>query len=113
MTRAIELARSADYRTSPNPMVGAVVLDGNGKVAGEGFHAAKGSAHAEEVALAVAGPKAEGGTIYVNLEPCTHSHRSTPCADAIVTAGIRRVVVAMTDPDERVRGAGLERLKAA
>src|SRR6266481_2892584 len=113
MTRAIELARSADYRTSPNPMVGAVVLDGNGKVAGEGFHAAKGSAHAEEAALAAAGPKAEGGTIYVSLEPCTHGHRSTPCAAAIVSAGIRRVVVAMPDPDERVRGAGIDRLKAA
>jgi diaminohydroxyphosphoribosylaminopyrimidine deaminase/5-amino-6-(5-phosphoribosylamino)uracil reductase len=113
MTRAIELARSADYRTSPNPMVGAVVLGRDGKVAGEGFHAAKGSAHAEELALAAAGAKAEGGTIYVNLEPCTHGHRSTPCADAILSAGIRRVVVAMTDPDERVRGAGIERLKSA
>ena len=113
MTRAIELARSADYRTSPNPMVGAVVLNTDGMVAGEGFHAAKGSAHAEELALAAAGPKAEGGTIYVNLEPCTHGHRSTPCADAIVAAGIRRVVVAMKDPDERVRGAGIERLRSA
>ncbi len=87
MTRAIELARSADYRTSPNPMVGAVVLDSDGNVAGEGFHAAKGSAHAEELALGAAGAKAEGGTIYVNLEPCTHSHRPTPCADAIVSDG--------------------------
>ena len=113
MTRAIELARTADYRTSPNPMVGAVVLDRDGNVAGEGFHAAKGSAHAEEVALAAASRKAEGGTIYVNLEPCTHSHRSTPCADAILAAGIRRVVVAMTDPDERMRGAGIARLRSA
>jgi len=113
MTRAVELARIADYRPSPNPMVGAVVLDRDGRVAGEGFHAAKGSAHAEELALAAAGPKAEGGTIYVNLEPCTHSHRSTPCSDAIVSAGISRVVIAMKDPDERVRGAGIERLKSA
>ena len=113
MTRAIEFAHKADYRTSPNPMVGAVVLDSAGKVAGEGFHAAKGSPHAEELALAAAGAKAGGGTIYVNLEPCTHAHRSTPCADAIVSAGIKRVVVAMNDPDQRVRGTGIERLKSA
>jgi len=113
MTRAIELARTADYRTSPNPMVGAVVLDGEGKLAGEGFHAAKGSPHAEEVALAAAGRRAEGGTIYVSLEPCTHGHRSTPCADAIVAAGVKRVVVAMQDPDNRVRGAGIRRLTSA
>lgn len=113
MTRAIELARSADYRTSPNPMVGAVVLDSAGRLAGEGFHAAKGGPHAEELALAAAGRRAEDGTIYVNLEPCTHSHRSTPCADAIVSARIQRVVVAMNDPDERVRGAGIERLRSA
>ena len=113
MARAIELARTADYRTSPNPMVGAVVLDSAGKVAGEGFHAAKGSPHAEQLALAAAGGKAKGGTIYVNLEPCTHAHRSTPCADAIASAGIKRVVVAMNDPDQRVRGAGIERLKSA
>src|SRR5207247_10827330 len=112
MARAIELARTADYRTSPNPMVGAVVLDSAGKVAGEGFHAAKGSPHAEELALAAAGAKAGGGTIYVNLEPCTHAHRSTPCADAIVSAGIKRVVVAMNDPDQRAGGAGVERVKS-
>ena len=114
MTRAIELARTADYRTSPNPMVGAVVLDRDGKVAGEGFHAAKGSPHAEELALAAAGPKAEGGTIYVNLEPCTHAHRSPSCADAIVAAGVTRVVIAEAiDPDPRVRGNGIGRLYAA
>src|SRR6266700_122539 len=87
MARAIELARTADYRTSPNPMVGAVVLDSAGTLAGEGFHAAKGSPHAEEMALAAAGAKAGAGTIYVNLEPCAHAatelnefyvtHRST------------------------------------
>lgn len=114
MTRAIELARTADYRTSPNPMVGAVVLDRDGNVAGEGFHAAKGSPHAEELALAAAGPKAKGGTIYVNLEPCTHAHRSPSCADAIVAAGVTRAVIAeAVDPDPRVRGAGIERLYAA
>jgi diaminohydroxyphosphoribosylaminopyrimidine deaminase / 5-amino-6-(5-phosphoribosylamino)uracil reductase len=113
MTHAIELARKADYRTSPNPMVGAVVLDESGSLAGEGFHAAKGAPHAEELALAAAGSRAEGGTMYVNLEPCTHAHRSPACADAIVAARIKRVVVAMRDPDERVLGAGIERLRSA
>src|SRR5215510_11375975 len=113
MTHAPELAAQADYRTSPNPKVGAVDLDRSGNLAGEGFHAAKGSAHAEELALAAAGPRARGGTIYVNLEPCPHAHRSPPCVDAIIAAGLSRVVVAMQDPDARVRGAGIERLRVA
>ena len=113
MTRAIELAAQSDHRASPNPMVGAVILDEFGNLAGEGFHAAKGSPHAEQVALAQAGHRARGGTIYVNLEPCPHAHRSPACADAIIAAGITRVVVATTDPDERVRGAGIDRLQAA
>lgn len=113
MTHAIELARQADFRTSPNPMVGAVVLDRGGVLAGEGFHARKGEPHAEEVALAEADGRAEGGTIYVSLEPCIHEHRAPACADAIVAAGITRVVVATRDPDERVRGAGVRRLRSA
>ena len=103
--RALELARLADYRTSPNPMVGAVVLDASGRLAGEGYHHAKGQAHAEEIALAAAGTRARGGTIYVNLEPCPHAHRQPCCAEAIVAAGVSRVVISMEDPDERVRGA--------
>ena len=111
--RALELAARADYRTSPNPMVGAVVLDRDGRLAGEAFHPAKGEPHAEELALAAAGDRARGGTLYVNLEPCTHAHRSPCCADAIVEAGLERVVVSMIDPDARVRGAGVKALTEA
>ncbi|MFI5283777.1 MAG: bifunctional diaminohydroxyphosphoribosylaminopyrimidine deaminase/5-amino-6-(5-phosphoribosylamino)uracil reductase RibD [Candidatus Dormibacterales bacterium] len=111
--RAIELARRAEYRTSPNPMVGAVVLDGDGRLAGEGYHRGPGRPHAEEEALAAAGPRARGGTIYVNLEPCTHAHRHPCCVDAVIASGVRRAVVSMTDPDPRVRGNGIRALKAA
>jgi len=111
--RALELARKADFRTSPNPMVGAVILDSLGRVAGEGFHRAKGQPHAEEEALREAGERARGGTLYVNLEPCTHAHRELSCASAVIEAGLRRVVVSMADPDERVRGAGVKALQDA
>ncbi len=113
MARALELARLADFRTSPNPMVGAVVLDSTGNLAGEGYHRAKGAPHAEQEALAAAGPRAAGGTIYVSLEPCTHEHRSPSCADAIIAAGVKRAVIATRDPDRRVDGAGIARLGAA
>ena len=111
--RAIELALQADYRTSPNPMVGAVVLDAGGHLAGEGFHRQAGQPHAEEEALAAAGERARGGTLYVNLEPCTHGHRTPPCAEAVIEAGLARVVISMVDPDERVRGAGVRTLESA
>ena len=111
--RTIELARQADYRTSPNPMVGAVVVDASGLMAGEGFHRQAGDSHAEEEALAAAGERARDGTLYVNLEPCPHVHRIPSCAQAAIDAGIIRVVVSMTDPDERVRGAGLRMLESA
>jgi diaminohydroxyphosphoribosylaminopyrimidine deaminase/5-amino-6-(5-phosphoribosylamino)uracil reductase len=111
--RAIELASRADYRTSPNPMVGAVLLDSDGQVAGEGYHRARGSPHAEEEALAAAGERARGGTLYVNLEPCSHEHRVPSCAQAVIEAGVSRVVASMADPDERVRGAGIRMLEAA
>jgi diaminohydroxyphosphoribosylaminopyrimidine deaminase/5-amino-6-(5-phosphoribosylamino)uracil reductase len=114
MTRALELARQADYHTSPNPMVGAVVLDREGRLAGEGYHRRKGEPHAEQEALAAAGTRAHGGTIFTNLEPCTHAHRSPPCAEAIIDAGITRAVVAMEkDPDVRIRGSGVARLRSA
>jgi diaminohydroxyphosphoribosylaminopyrimidine deaminase/5-amino-6-(5-phosphoribosylamino)uracil reductase len=113
MARALELARLADFRTSPNPMVGAVVLDREAALAGEGYHRRKGEPHAEQVALAAAGERARGGTIYVNLEPCTHAHRAPACADAIIEAGIKRAVVALQDPDTRMRGTGIARLRAA
>jgi len=111
--RALELAAKADFRTSPNPMVGAVVLDKEGRVAGEGYHKGKGQPHAEEEALQQAGDRAKGGTLYVNLEPCTHAHREPCCADAVIESGIYRVVISMADPDERMRGAGVKALDNA
>lgn len=112
-SRALDLAREADFRTSPNPMVGAVVVDAAGRVVGEGYHHRPGRPHAEQEALAAAGDRARGGTMYVNLEPCTHAHRTPSCAEAVVAAGIKRVVISMSDPDERMRGAGVQMLKEA
>jgi diaminohydroxyphosphoribosylaminopyrimidine deaminase/5-amino-6-(5-phosphoribosylamino)uracil reductase len=94
-------------------MVGAVVVDANGLMAGEGFHRHAGERHAEEEALAAAGDRARDGTLYVNLEPCPHEHRHPSCAQAAIDAGVSRVVVSIADPDERVRGAGLRMLEAA
>jgi diaminohydroxyphosphoribosylaminopyrimidine deaminase / 5-amino-6-(5-phosphoribosylamino)uracil reductase len=111
--RAIDLARQADYQTSPNPMVGAVVLDAAGALAGEGYHRQAGLPHAEQEALRVAGAGAMGGTLYVNLEPCTHAHREPPCTQAVIQSGVRRVVISMADPDPRMRGAGIEFLRSA
>ena len=111
--RALELAAQADFRTSPNPMVGAVVLDREGHLAGEGFHKGPGQPHAEQEALAQADERAKGGTLYINLEPCTHAHRAPNCADAVIESGIYRTVISMTDPDERVRGAGVKVLESA
>jgi diaminohydroxyphosphoribosylaminopyrimidine deaminase/5-amino-6-(5-phosphoribosylamino)uracil reductase len=94
-------------------MVGAVVLDSAGNLAGEGYHRGPGEPHAEQEALGLAGDQAHGGTLYVSLEPCAHLHRTPPCADAIILAGVKRVVISMSDPDERVRGAGIAKLEAA
>jgi diaminohydroxyphosphoribosylaminopyrimidine deaminase / 5-amino-6-(5-phosphoribosylamino)uracil reductase len=94
-------------------MVGAVVLDKDGRLAGEGFHVGPGTPHAEQAALAEAGDRARGGTIYVSLEPCTHAHRHPSCADAVIASGAYRVVVSMQDPDPRVRGSGIAALRAA
>src|SRR2546430_6097519 len=111
--RALELAAQADYRTSPNPMVGAVVLDREGQISGEGYHKGPGQPHAEQEALAQAGERAKGGTLYINLEPCTHPHRTPNCADAVIESGIYRTVISMPAPDERVRGAGVKALESA
>ena len=94
-------------------MVGAVVVDADGLLAGEGFHRGAGEPHAEEQALGAAGERAMNGTLYVNLEPCSHAHRTPSCARAAIDAGVARVVVSMTDPDERMRGAGLRMLESA
>src|SRR3989454_698868 len=103
MERALELARRGWGRVAPNPLVGAVVLQG-GKVVGEGYHAEFGGRHAEVVALEAAGGGARGATLVVNLEPCAHHGKTPPCTDAIVAAGIGRVVAAIRDPDLLARG---------
>ncbi|MCP9849702.1 bifunctional diaminohydroxyphosphoribosylaminopyrimidine deaminase/5-amino-6-(5-phosphoribosylamino)uracil reductase RibD [Cyanobium sp. Morenito 9A2] len=113
MGRALELAALGEGRTSPNPLVGAVVLDASGQLVGEGFHAAAGQPHAEVGALAQAGERARGGTLVVTLEPCCHHGRTPPCSAALIDAGVARVVVAMADPDPRVAGRGLTQLRSA
>jgi diaminohydroxyphosphoribosylaminopyrimidine deaminase/5-amino-6-(5-phosphoribosylamino)uracil reductase len=112
LRRTLRLARRALGRTSPNPMVGAVVVR-DGVVYGEGFHSKAGEAHAEVCALRAAGAQADGATLYVSLEPCSHTGRTPPCADAVVRAGICRVVFASLDPNPLVAGAGAARLRAA
>lgn len=111
MTRALELARRGWYTTHPNPRVGCVIVN-NGRIVGEGFHAKAGEAHAEVDALNVAGESARDATAYITLEPCSHHGRTPPCADALVRAGIKRVVAAMVDPNPRVAGQGIDRLRA-
>lgn len=112
MRRALELAGRGGVRTRPNPNVGAVVVR-HGRVVGEGWHRALGREHAEVVAIARAGGRARGATLYVTLEPCAHVGRTAPCTDAIVRSGIRRCVVAVRDPHAIVDGRGLRRLRAA
>lgn len=106
LRRAIELADSARGHTSPNPLVGAVVVRGD-QVLGEGFHARAGEPHAERMALADCGEDPAGATMYVSLEPCCHEGRTPPCTDAILEAGVGRVVVASDDPSEKASGRGL------
>jgi diaminohydroxyphosphoribosylaminopyrimidine deaminase/5-amino-6-(5-phosphoribosylamino)uracil reductase len=113
MRRALELAREGIGLASPNPCVGAVVLDSEGRFAGEGTHLYEGRKHAEVLALEQAGERARGGTLYLTLEPCCHTGRTGPCSDAVIAAGVRRVVVAMVDPNPLVAGQGLAKLRAA
>jgi diaminohydroxyphosphoribosylaminopyrimidine deaminase/5-amino-6-(5-phosphoribosylamino)uracil reductase len=112
MTRALELARRGLYSTPPNPSVGCVIARW-GQAVGEGHHERAGELHAEVVALRDAGHAARGATAYVTLEPCSHHGRTPPCTDALVVAGVRRVVAAMRDPNPHVSGGGLERLASA
>ena len=112
MARARELGESVLGTTSPNPAVGAVILDAEGRSVGEGATAAPGGPHAEVAALAQAGDRARGGTAVVTLEPCAHTGRTGPCADALIAAGIARVVVAVPEPTE-LAGGGADRLRAA
>jgi len=113
MALALRLASKGRGTTSPNPMVGAVVVN-RGRMVGQGFHRKAGGPHAEVIALSQAGSRARGGTLYVTLEPCSHlKKRTPPCVPLIVRSGIRRVVVAMVDPNPQVKGKGLARLKRA
>jgi diaminohydroxyphosphoribosylaminopyrimidine deaminase/5-amino-6-(5-phosphoribosylamino)uracil reductase len=113
LQRALDLAREGIGLASPNPYVGAVIVDVHGDVVGTGFHTYDGKKHAEILALEQAGSKASGGTLYINLEPCSHQGRTPPCADAVIAAAIHRVVASMSDPNPKVRGRGFEKLRAA
>src|SRR5271157_4887318 len=113
MRRAVELARTGVGLVSPNPAVGAVVVDASGREVGAGTHTYDGVKHAEVLALEQAGDRARGGTLYLNLEPCSHQGRTGPCADAVIAAGISRVICSMEDPNPRVAGQGFAKLRAA
>lgn len=112
MRRAIELAALGRFTTSPNPNVGCVIVK-EGEIIGEGYHHHAGGPHAEVNALKMAGDKAKGATAYVTLEPCSHFGKTPPCADALINAGIKRVVAAMQDPNPQVAGRGLHKLLSA
>ncbi len=112
MARALRLAERGAYTTRPNPMVGCVIARGE-EIVGEGWHQKAGGPHAEVFALQAAGDRARGATAYVTLEPCAHTGRTGPCADALIAAGVGRVVAAMRDPFLQVDGAGFDKLSAA
>ncbi|GAC1509656.1 MAG: bifunctional diaminohydroxyphosphoribosylaminopyrimidine deaminase/5-amino-6-(5-phosphoribosylamino)uracil reductase RibD [Terriglobales bacterium] len=113
LRQALALAAEGTALTSPNPSVGAVIVDAFGNVVGSGFHTYSGLKHAEILALEQAGEKAKGATLYINLEPCNHQGRTGPCTEAIIAAGVRRVVASMKDPNPLVSGKGFERLRGA
>ena len=113
MKRAIYLASLGKGRTSPNPMVGAVILDKNGNLISEGFHSKSGMPHAEAMAFNNLKKDARDGTIYVNLEPCCHQGKTPPCVDKIISFGIKKVFVSIEDPDKRVSGKGIKLLEDA
>jgi diaminohydroxyphosphoribosylaminopyrimidine deaminase/5-amino-6-(5-phosphoribosylamino)uracil reductase len=112
MKRALRLAEKGRGRTSPNPMVGAILVK-DGKVVGEGYHAKTGEAHAEIIALQQAREEARGAILYLNLEPCTHYGKTPPCAPQVIEAGVKRVVIGMEDPNPLVKGKGIEILRKA
>lgn len=117
MRQALDLARAGIGLASPNPCVGAVLVDDQGQVIGTGTHTYAGVKHAEVLAVEAAaqrgGKRARGATLYINLEPCSHQGRTGPCADALIAAGVKRVVAAMEDPNPRVSGQGFAKLRAA
>ena len=112
LERALELAERGRGTTSPNPVVGAVLVRDRG-IVGEGWHERPGEPHAEVHALRAAGDRARGATLFVTLEPCSHHGRTPPCTEALIAAGVSRVVVGVPDPNPEVGGAGIERLRAA
>jgi diaminohydroxyphosphoribosylaminopyrimidine deaminase/5-amino-6-(5-phosphoribosylamino)uracil reductase len=112
MRRALELAERGRGSTSPNPIVGAIVVDGDGAIVGDGYHERAGTPHAEVHALEAAGGRAAGATLYCTLEPCSHTGRTGPCTERIVAAGIKRVVAAVEDPNPLVSGRGVAYLRA-
>lgn len=112
MAQALDLARQGIGLASPNPCVGAVIVDERGRIIGRGTHTFEGRKHAEVLAIEEAGPLARGNTLYLNLEPCSHTGRTGPCADAVIAAGIARVVCSMQDPNPQVAGRGFEKLRA-
>ncbi len=113
MRRALQLARRGVALASPNPHVGAVIVDASGEVVGEGWHTYAGIKHAEVLAVECAGERARESSLYLNLEPCSHTGRTGPCADALIRAGIAKVYAAMEDPNPAVAGKGFERLRTA
>ncbi len=113
LAECLELAAAARGRTSPNPMVGALLVSHGGNVVGRGYHRRCGGPHAERFALDEAGDEARGGTLYVNVEPCCHHGHTPPCTEAVIEAGIARVVASHLDPDTRVAGRGFEQLRDA
>ncbi|MEA2556931.1 MAG: diaminohydroxyphosphoribosylaminopyrimidine deaminase, partial [Actinomycetota bacterium] len=113
MNRALQLAERGLGRVSPNPLVGAVILASDGTVAGEGWHEGPGTPHAEVMALAAAGDRARGGSAVVTLEPCNHTGRTGPCTEALLSAGVTRVIAAIADPNPLVNGTGFDRLRSA
>jgi len=112
MARAIQLAKLGNFTAHPNPRVGCVIVRDQ-EIIADGWHEKTGGPHAEVIALAAAGDRARDATVYVTLEPCSHTGRTPPCADALIAAGVRRVVIAMQDPNPRVAGTGVTRLRDA
>src|SRR3982750_4692749 len=113
MRQALALAERGRGTTSPNPLVGALVVDRDGVIVGRGAHRIAGGPHAEVIALEEAGPRARGATLYCTLEPCSHTGRTGPCAPLVSAAGIRRAVIALDDPNPLVNGGGLRHLRAS
>src|SRR5690348_11595147 len=113
MRRAFELARQGIGLSSPNPCVGALIVAPDGQTVGQGFYTYDGVKHAEVLALEHAGDRARGATVYLNLEPCSHQGRTGPCAEALVKAGVARVVAGVEDPNPKVSGRGFALLRAA